>query len=248
MHARALDAAVYCRVHAHVHRSGLPRQGRRHSLTEGRPEFVLVLRTLLAREGFQLLPELDHQPVLSLAVRHVKELSVELRELARSEVALIGQGVTFQAIGALAQHLTRGDVVLHHRRHAIALDGTDLHADAATQIVGHHGTAALEDQFVLFHAPVPDLLWHQGAPGAAVHAHLAHLAELMNAVVYRLVIGHIGIGEEDLQPRPRAEVGRQQLPIGPQLAQAGLDKHGNHGAVVQRRTRYLDAVAERADV
>ena len=83
-----------------------------------------------------------------------------------------------------------------------------------------------------FHAAVPDFLWHQGAAGAAVHADLADLAEFVDAIVDRLVIGHIGVGEDDLQPRPGAEMGREQLAIGTELAQAGLYKHGNHRAIV----------------
>jgi hypothetical protein len=105
-------------------------------------------------------------------------------------------------VGSFAKNLPGFDVVFHHCRHAVLLDRADLHADPTAQVARHDRAAALEDQFVLFHAAVPDFLWHQGAAGAAVHADLADLAEFVDAVVNRLVMGHICVGEDDLQPRP----------------------------------------------
>ena len=142
------------------------------------------------------------------------------------------QRVAFQVIGPLAKDLPGFDVVLHHCRHAVLLDRADLHADTTAQVARHDWAAALEDQLVLFHAAVPDFLWHQGAAGAAVHADLADLAEFVDAVVNRLVMGHVRVGEDDLQPRPGAEMGREELAIGTELAQTGLHKHRNHRTIV----------------
>src|SRR5262245_26621666 len=225
--AALLDAAI----HTPVDHSRLCSQRLLDPRAEIRPHQVLVHVWITSRL-LQLIPEFQEQPVLSPTLRHLEEFSVKDRQLAWAEVPFIIQRVAFQVIGTLAQNLAGFDVVLHHCRHAILLNRADLHADPTAQIARHDRAAALEDQFVLFHAAVPDFLWHQGAAGAAVHADLADLAEFVNAIVNRLVIGHISVGENDLQPRPGAEMGREQLAIGAELAQAGLYKHGNHRAIV----------------
>ncbi len=110
--------------------------------------------------------------------------------------------IAFEIVGAFAQDLAGFGVVLHHSLHSILLDGADLHADAAAQVSGHDGTAALEVELVLFQSPPPDLIAHQGAAGAAVHADLAHLAEGMNPVVHRRVIGDFGVSGDNHKPAP----------------------------------------------
>src|SRR5262245_48431425 len=224
-----LDAAI----HATIDHSRLRPQRLLDPRAEVRPHQVLVHVWITSRL-LQLVPEFQEQPVLRPALRHLEEFSVKDRQLARAKVPFILQRVAFQVIGPLAKDLPGFDVVLHHCRHAILLDWADLHADTAAQVARHDWAAALEDQFVLFHAAVPDFLWHQGTAGAAVHADLADLAEVVDAVVNRLVIGHIGVSEDNLQPRPGAKMGREQLAIGAELAQAGLYKHGNHRAIVPR--------------
>src|SRR5215475_10410986 len=192
-----LDAAI----HATIDHSRLCSQRLLDPRAEVRPHQVLVHVWITSRL-LQLVPEFQEQPVLSPALRHLEEFSVKDGQLAWAEVPLIVQRVAFQVVGPLAKNLPGFDVVLHYCRHAVLLDRTDLHADPTAQVACHDWAATLEDQFVLFHAAVPDFLWHQGAAGAAVHADLADLAEFVDAVVNRLVIGHISIGEDDLQPRP----------------------------------------------
>src|SRR2546429_9636924 len=227
--ATPLDAAI----HATIHHNRLLLQRLLDPRAEFRPHQVLI-RVFVTDCLLQLVPEFQEQPVLSPALRHLEEFSVKDGQLAWAEVPFIVQRVAFQVIGPLAKNLPGFDVVLHHCRHAVLLDRADLHADTTAQVARHDWAAALEDQFVLFHAAVPDFLWHQGATGAAVHADLADLTEFVDAVVNRLVIGHIGVSEDHLQPRPGPEMRRQQLAIGTELAQAGLYKHRNHRAIVPR--------------
>src|SRR5215471_15997462 len=222
-----LDAAI----HATIDQSRLRSQRLLDPRAEVRPHQVLVHVWITGRL-LQLVPEFQEQPVLGSALWHLEEFSVKNGQLAWSEVSLVVQRVAFQVVGPLTQNLPGFDVVFHHRRHAVLLDRADLHADTTAQVARHDRAAALKDQFVLFHAAVPDFFRHQGAAGAAVYTDLADLAEFVDAVVNRLVIGHIRVGEDDLQPRPRPEMGREQLAIGTELAQAGLHKHGNHWAIV----------------
>src|SRR5438093_10182167 len=122
--------------------------------------------------------------------------------------------------------------IFHHRLHTVLLNRADLHADSTAQVARHDRAAALEDQLVLFDASVPDLLGHQGTAGTALHADLADLAEFVDAIVNRLVVGHLRVGEDDLEPSPGSEVRREQLSVGAELTQAGLHEHGDHRAVV----------------
>src|SRR5262245_54162178 len=224
-----LDAAI----HATIDHSRLRSQRLLDPRAEVRPHQVLVHVWITGR-FLQLIPEFQEQPVLGPALWHLEEFSVKDGQLAWSEVPFIVQRVAFQVVGSLAKNLPGFDVVLHHCRHAVLLDRADLHADPTAQVARHDWAATLEDQFVLFHAAVPDFLWHQGTAGAAVHTDLADLAEFVDAVVNRLVIGHIRGGEDDLQPRPGTKRGRKQLAVGTKLAQARLHKHRNHRAIVPR--------------
>src|SRR5215510_11071163 len=223
-----LDAAI----HATIDHSRLRSQRLLDPRAEVRPHQVLVHVWITSRL-LQLVPEFQEQPVLGPALRHLEEFSVKDGQLAGAKVPFIVQRVAFQVVGPLAKNLPGFDVVLHHCRHAVLLDRADLHADTTAQVACHDWAAALEDQFVLFHAAVPDFFRHQSAAGAAVYTDLTDLAEFVDAIVDRLVIGHIRVGEDDLQPRPGPEMGREQLAIGTELTQAGLHKHRNHRAIVQ---------------
>ena len=133
----------------------------------------------------------------------LEEVGVEGGEFTRAEVAggvfagaLLMQGISLQVVGALAQHLSGLDVVLHDGLGPVLVDGADLHADGAALVAGHDRTAALVDELVLLNAPPPDLLAHQGAAGAAVDAYLAYLAEGVETVVDGLVEVPWGSGGE----------------------------------------------------
>src|ERR671922_134580 len=109
--------------------------------------------------------------------------------------------------------------MLHDRLQAEFLDRAHLHTDAAPQIAGHDRPAALVDQFVLLDAAIPNFLFHQRPRRTALHA---DLADLVNTIVDGLIVHHWGVGRDHHYTGARAEVGRQQLAIGAQLAQAGL--------------------------
>ena len=135
-----------------------------------------------------------------------KKRMIEVWQLTRSKVALVPKSVTLQVVGTFAKDLSGGDVVLHHRLHAVALYWTYLHAHRTALIAGHHGATAIVNELVLLNASVPHLILDQGSAGAAVHAHLALLAELVDAVVYRLVVGHGSVGGNYHQPGPGPKV------------------------------------------
>ena len=159
-----------------------------------------------------------------------EEAALEDGEFAGAEVALAFQVVPFEVVGALAEDLTGGGVVLHDVLEAILLDRADLHAHATAEVAGHDRTAALEVELVLLDSAPPDLVAHQGAAGAAVHADLAHLAEGVDAVVDGLVIGDVGVGGDHHQPHPVAGVRGQQVAAGAQGAEASRHEHGDHRA------------------
>ena len=86
---------------------------------------------------------------------------------------------------------------------------------------------------LFFSTPAPpDLLLDQRTARAAVHADLALLAELVDAVVHGIIVCHGRIGGDEHEPGPRAEVGRQQLAIGPELPKSGGDEHRYVGSAV----------------
>ena len=176
-----------------------------------------------------------------------EELAVEDRKFAGAEVALALELVAFQVVGALAQHLAGHGVVLHHRGHPVLLDGADLHADAAAQVAGHYGPAALEVQLVLFDAPPPDLVAHQGAARAAVDADLADLAESVDAVIDRFIVADVGIGGDDHEPAAGADVRGEQVAAGAQGAKTGLYEHRDVGAGVVIGAVDLGPVAQALD-
>ena len=178
---------------------------------------------------------------------HVEEASLEDGEFTGAEVALALDVVTFEVVGALAENLTSGSIVLHGRLHAVLLDGADLHADAATEVAGHDGPAALEVELVLLDAAPPDLVAHEGAAGAAVDADLADLTEGVDAVVHRAVIGDVGVGGNHHDAAAGADVGGQQVAASAQLAEAGRDEHRDVGAGVVVGAVHLGAVAQAAD-
>ena len=181
-------------------------------------------------------------------MRDFKELAVELRQAARAEVALVAQFVALEVVGALAQHFAGVDVVLHNGGGAVLLYRADLHADAAAFVARHNGAAAVVDELVLFGAAPPDLFLDQRAAGAAVHADLADLAELVQPVVHRLIVGYGGVGGNHREAGPGAEVRRQQLPVCAQLTESGGDEHRDIDAAVVVGAVNLGVVAEAANV
>src|SRR4029453_4281656 len=147
--AAPLDAAI----HASIDHSRLRSQRLLDPRAEVRPHQVLVHVWITSRL-LQLVPEFQEQPVLGPALRHLEEFSVKDGQLAWTKVPFILQRVAFQVVGPLAKNLPGLDEVLHHCRHAVLLDRADLHADTTAQVARHDWAAALEDQFVLFHAAV----------------------------------------------------------------------------------------------
>ena len=150
-------------------------------------------------------------------------------------------------MGALAQHLSGGGIVLHDGGHAVLLDGADLHADAAAQVAGHYGAAALEVELVLLDTAPPDLVAHQSAARAAVHADLADLAESVDTVVHRRVVLYVRVGGDDHQAAAGADVRGEQVAASAQGAETGSDEHRDVGAGVVVGAVDLRPVAETLD-
>src|SRR5437867_1587335 len=138
--------------------------------------------------------------------------------------------------------------VLHDRRHPKALEQAGIHTDGAPIVARHDRAAALVDELVLLDATPPHLLLDEGTTRTAVHTDLADLAELVNAVVDGLVVGHRRVGGDDGQSGSGAKMRREQLSVGAQLPQTSSHEHGDVRGAVVIRAMHLGVIPELPDM
>ena len=94
------------------------------------------------------------------------------------------------------------------------------------------GTAAVVDELVLLHPAPPDLLLDQRPTRAAVHADLALLAELVDAVVHRIIVCHRASVVMSISLAREPKCGDSNCPFAPKLPKSCRDEHRYVGRAI----------------